>query len=175
MHGFMWKVWTRADPPVRLKAAQYFIRNDLCLNAQRQIAALHVRQVRPGSSGKAEAEPGANGSGLQLLHLLFTWMCFICVHFVWEQSSVLSSVCLLDARHWCCSEAARLPACQQLVAALCLGHAVCWALQCCSGFRKWDTDGLTPPAATSFQSAVLVVAGQHAFFGKMFKEWTHIS
>lgn len=83
---------------------------------------------------------------------------------------MLSSVCLLDARHWCCSEAARLPACQQLVAALCLGHAVCWALQCCSGFRKRDTDGLTPPAATSFQSAVLVVAGQHAFFGKMFKE-----
>lgn len=34
--------------------------------------------------------------------------------------------------------------------------------------------GLICPAATSFQNIVLVVAGQHSFFGKMFKEWTHI-
>lgn len=34
--------------------------------------------------------------------------------------------------------------------------------------------GLICPAAPSFQNIVLVVAGQHSFFGKMFKEWTHI-
>lgn len=65
MHGFMWKVWTRADPPDRLKAAQYFIRNDLCLNAQRQIAALQMKRVRPGAVAKQKQRPG-----LQLLDLL---------------------------------------------------------------------------------------------------------
>lgn len=115
-------------------------------------------------SGKAEAEAGAAAAGSAVFAWMYSHRGFACVLFGWERSSVLSPACLLGVGHWCCSEAARLPAAR--------GSSVFGTcrLLCPAVLQEAGIDGLTPPAATSFQSAVLVVAGQHAFFGKMFKE-----
>lgn len=166
LHGLMWDVWTGADPQLGSSPTFHwksfllkYMQSSFCKGKSELLWCWSCSRARAGG------------------FVLCQWAGLFAE--VYLCPFVPSQTCLFNARR--CSKTVWLwQASQEIPSSSCFGMQSClpafpaalpWLLPT---LAKRALTGLICPAAPSFQNIVLVVAGQHSFFGKMFKEWTHI-